>query len=475
MLFNSFVYILAFLPATLVLTWLARKFGGWRAAQAAVLLCSLFFYSYAKPLNLVFLAGSILANWQLGCWISAADQARRKRVLQFGLTLNVCFLGVFKYANFFARGVPWFFQHGWLLPDLEFPLGISFFTISQIMYLVNCFEGAITPSMLFDHATFVAFFPYVISGPISRTKRVIHQFPQLGARSEAATQEFARGMYLFSMGLFKKVVFADAFSQAADFGFGAVNKLSVFEAWFFATCYALQIYFDFSGYSDMAIGSALMLGIHVSPNFDAPLKSKSIVEFWQRWHISLTSFITNYLYTPIIRAFPKRTWMVTSFATFIAMAIAGLWHGPNWTFVAFGTIHGLALAVNQNWRTWKMPKLPSFASWLMTMAVVDLAFVFFRSSSLHAAAQYLPQLVALHHIVGFESIRLMNGAGLRAIIFDLTQVAGFVMAFYGLGSEARAREFSPTWKSLATAVALTCCAWLFMNSNIAKPFVYFAF
>jgi D-alanyl-lipoteichoic acid acyltransferase DltB (MBOAT superfamily) len=474
-LFNSFIYILAFLPATIVLTWLARRLGGWRLAQAVILGCSVFFYSYARPLNLVYLAGSILANWLLGRWLAATRDLRRKRVLQLGLALNVGFLGIFKYANFFARSVPWLVHHGWLLPDLEFPLGISFFTISQIMYLVNCYEGAVKPSTLFDHATFVSFFPYVISGPISRAKRIIHQFPVLGERSELGTQEMARGVYLFSMGLFKKVVFADAFSQAADAGFGAVGSLSTFEAWFFVTCYALQIYFDFSGYSDMAIGSALMLGVQVSPNFDAPLQSKSIIEFWQRWHISLTSFITNYMYTPIIRAFPNRTWIVTSSATLVAMTIAGLWHGPNWTFVMFGAIHGIALAVNQNWRTYKMPKLPPFLSWLLTLAVADLAFVFFRSPSLSAAAQYVPRLLDVHHLFGVHTIRVMNGTGFGVPIFVLTQAVGVVVAFYGLGSEARAREFKPAWNTLAATVALTCCAFLFMNSNIAKPFVYFAF
>lgn len=475
MLFNSFFYILAFLPAAILLTWFARRLGGWRFAQASVLVCSAFFYTWAKPLNLVYLAGSIVTNWLLGRWLATTSDVRRKRVLQLGLVLNVGFLGVFKYANFFARSVPLLARHGWLLPDLDFPLGISFFTITQIMYLVNCYEGAIKPSTLFDHATFVSFFPYVISGPISRAKRVIHQFPQFGERSATGTQEMARGMYLFSMGLFKKVVFADAFSQAADYGFGSIKSLSVMEAWFFATCYALQIYFDFSGYSDMAIGSALMLGVQISPNFDSPLQSKSIIEFWQRWHISLTSFITNYLYTPMIRAFPKRTWVVTSSATLVAMAIAGLWHGPNWTFVMFGTIHGLALAINQNWRAWKMPKLPAFFSWLITLAVVDFAFIFFRSASLHAAWAYVPRLAGLHNIFGMQNMRVMNGDGLRIPIFIVTQAAGFVVAFYGLGSEARARDFKPSWKNAAAAVALTSCAWLFMNSNIAKPFVYFAF
>ncbi len=480
MLFNTFRYILLFLPLTVLLTALARRFWGWRAAQAVVLGASLFFYGFSKPRNLPWLLGSILVNWLLGRWLGATEESpKRKRVLQIGLVLDIGFLCLFKYLNLFLRSVPFFAAHGMILPDLEFPLGVSFFTIAQIMYLVNCYEGAMQPSSLFDHATFVSFFPYVISGPISRAKRIIHQFPQLGGRSgadrEAYTAELARGIYLFSLGLFKKVLFADAFAQAADFGFAPGMHRSMIESWFFVTCYAMQIYFDFSGYSDMAIGSALMLDIQLPPNFDAPLHSTSIIEFWQRWHISLTNFITNYLYTPMIRAFKKRTWVVTSGATLLAMAIAGLWHGPNWTFVIFGSIHGLALAINQNWRTFKMPKLPGWLSWLLTMIVVDLGFVFFHSATVVGAFAYLPGLFDVRHFVGFENMRQMNGAGLRATIYAATQVAGLVVAFVGKSSEARARDFQPIYRHMAVAVVLTACAWLFMNSNVAKPFVYFAF
>ncbi len=479
MLFNSFAYILLFLPGTLLVTTAARKLWGWRAAQGCVLLASLFFYAYARPANLPYLFGSILVNWGLGRWLAATEGMRRKRVLQLGLVLDIGFLCLFKYFNLFTRSIPFLVQHGLILPDLEFPLGVSFFTIAQIMYLVNCFEGAVKPSTLFDHATFVSFFPYVISGPISRAKRIIHQFPNFGGRDGAESDlrafELSRGVYLFSMGLFKKVLFADAFGQAADYGFQPWIHPSLIEGWFFATCYALQIYFDFSGYSDMAIGSALMLDIQLPPNFDAPLHSRSIIEFWQRWHISLTNFITNYLYTPMIRAFPKRTWIVTSGATLLAMAIAGLWHGPNWTFVVFGTIHGVALAINQNWRTFKMPKLPGWLSWILTMMVVDVAFVYFHSPSLEAAANYLPALINFRDAFSLRDFRFMNGEGLRVVIFAAAQAAGFVVAFVGKSSEARARDFQPTYRKYAMAVALTLCGWLFLNSNIAKPFVYFAF
>jgi D-alanyl-lipoteichoic acid acyltransferase DltB (MBOAT superfamily) len=475
MLFNSFSYLLVFLPLVLLSVFAARRLGGAAWAQAAVLVFSLFFYGFNKPSNLAYLIGSILVNWQLGRWIGANSAPKRKRVLQFGLALDIGFLSIFKYANFFLAGLPWLSRSRLILPDLEFPLGISFFTITQITYLVNCYEDAVSPSTFFDYATFVSFFPYVISGPISRAKRIIQQFPNLGGAPGHRSANLARGLYLFSLGLFKKVVFAYAFAQAADFGFTSATNLSTVEGWFFVSCYALQIYFDFSGYSDMAIGSALLLGIHLPPNFDSPFHAKSIIEFWQRWHISLTSFITNYLYTPIVRAFPARTWVTTSAATLAAMTLAGLWHGPSWGFIVFGALHGAALAINQNWRRVKAFKLPGPFSWLITMMVVDIAFVFFRLSSLPLALRYTSHLFDLRHPLGFTNIRLMNGDGLPAAIFNLIQPAGFLTAILGHSSEARCRDFRPTYWNCAAAVALMLVAAIFLNSNISKPFVYFKF
>ena len=233
------------------------------------------------------------------------------------------------------------------------------------MYLVDCYEGLSPALILFDHATFVSFFPYVISGPIAKSKRMVHQFDNFGGVPDERSTLIARGLYQFSIGLFKKVILADAFASIANLGFGTGSRLSAAEAWIFSVCYTMQIYFDFSGYSDMAIGSAMMLSVEVPRNFDAPLRSKSIIEFWQRWHISLTNFITTYLYTPILKKFERATLTASAISTLIAMTIAGLWHGPSWTFVAYGAIHGCGLAINQFWRKKKMPKIPAFASWLL--------------------------------------------------------------------------------------------------------------
>lgn len=377
--FNSFGYIFLFLPVVFFICQLARRLSTSKAPQICVLLASMFFYAWSKPEHLAYLLGSILVNWQIARMIANAAPQRRKQFLQAGLVLNIGFLCVFKYLNFFIGNIPYFAHHKLLVPDLAFPLGISFFTLAQIMYLVDCYEELILPSSLFDHATFVSFFPYIISGPISRAKRILHQFSTLNAAASPSAEAVARAMFLFSLGLIKKVVLADAFSKAADFGFSNIGSLSTIEAWCLASAYALQLYFDFSGYSDMAIASALLLGIEVPRNFDAPLRSLSIIEFWQRWHISLSSFITTYLYTPILRSFQRATLATAAIATLLAMTIAGLWHGPAWTFVIFGVIHGVGLVINQYWKKKKMPVLPDWLCWLLTFALLDLGFVFFRS------------------------------------------------------------------------------------------------
>lgn len=459
----------------LLLCELARKLPVSKAPQICILLASIFFYSWDKPVNLVYLFGSILANWQFSHWIGAPAAPRRKNYLRLGLIFNIVLLCIFKYVNFFFRSVPYFAHHNVHIPDLGFPLGISFFTLTQIMYLVDCYEDLTIPNSLFDHATFVSFFPYVISGPMARAKRIVHQFPKLNGRTGPDAATVSRAMYLFSLGLIKKIVIADAFSKVADFGFSGVKNMSMLEAWVFASAYTFQIYFDFSGYSDMAIASALFLGIEIPRNFDAPLKSLSIIEFWKRWHISLSAFITTYLYTPIIKCFSRATLFTAAIATLVAMTIAGLWHGPSWTFVIFGFIHGVGLVINQYWKKKKMPVLPDSVCWLLTFALVDLAFVFFRSPDLHFALHYLPRLVSSHHPLSTANLRQANGAGLMVGIFLVTEVIGVIVAFFGRSSEQLAREFNPTWFNYAVTVALTLISWFFLNSSVSKPFVYFAF
>lgn len=464
-----------FLPAVFILSRLAAQLPFSKGPQLCVLLASLFFYAWARPSYLPYILGSIVVNWQLARMIAGATGIRRKRYLQLGLILNVSFLCTFKYFNFFISNFPWLVRHHIAIPDLAFPLGISFFTLAQVMYLVDCYEELLPASSLFDHATFVAFFPYVISGPISRAKRILHQFPILNDRTGPSSETIARAMFLFSLGLIKKVVLADTFSTVAIYAFHNISTLSIIEAVVGIFAYTLQLYFDFSGYSDMAIASAMFFGIEIPRNFDAPLRAPSIIEFWQRWHISLTAFITTYLYTPILRSFKRVSLATSGVATFIAMSIAGLWHGPSWTFVIFGAVHGVGLAVNQYWRKKKMPKLPRWFSWMLTFGLVELGLIFFRAPDFQSAILYLQHLCNWHNPFGTENLKAMDGVGLMMVIYLISQIAGIIAAFFGKSTDQLAREFQPNWVSYAAAAACAAVAFVYLNSNVAQPFLYFAF
>jgi D-alanyl-lipoteichoic acid acyltransferase DltB (MBOAT superfamily) len=474
MLFNSFGYLLIFLPCIVVIVTLVRRFWGPIAAQASVLAASLIFYAWFKPWHLPYLLGSILCNVWLANRISNAEQPQRKRWFQLALVLNIGFLCTFKYINFFLRNALFFFHPHFLLPDLDFPLGISFFTVTQIMYLVDCYEELLPPLTLFQHATFVAFFPYVISGPLAKAKRMVHQFGNIGSATAKDWDMVARGCYLISIGLFKKVVFAFVFAKIADYGFAVRGRLSLLEAWTFGVAFTLQIYFDFSGYTDMAVGSAMLLGMQIPRNFDAPLRSKSIIEFWKRWHISLSDFINTYLYTPILMKFPRSSMLGNSVAVFIAMTIAGLWHGPSWTFVLFGMMHGVGLVVNHFWRRKKAPHVPAFLSWVLTFMLVVTAESMFRATSLHAGLKIVSELYNPLHLLGYQRLLVLHKT-FDLKLFGAPLLAGIICAFYGPSSDQMERDLTPTVRRAIAFSVLTVVSWLFMGSNIPQEFLYFKF
>ncbi len=287
-----------------------------------------------------------------------------------------------------------------------------------------------------------------------------------------ATIRIARGLYQFSLGLFKKVAFADTFARVATAGFGAAGQCSTLEAWCASVAYSLQIYFDFSGYSDMAIGSALVLGIEIPNNFNAPYRAKTVIEFWQRWHISLSSFITTYLYTPILRSFKKATLRTAAVATMLSMLIAGLWHGPSWNFVVFGGLHGVGLVINQYWKKTKR-KLPGPLAWALTFCFVNVAFIFFRSPDLRTAWHLILKLVPSRG--GLGTAVLANVSIFDHLTFFPTVLAGIPAAFLGKSSDELARGFRPSYATALATVALLLGGLLYLNSTAAQQFIYFNF
>lgn len=365
MLFNSFAFIFGFFPLTFVITY----FLGRRkqvAAKVALTLLSLGFYAWWRPIHLPLLLGSIVFNYFVGGAIqravAAGRNARVNLILTFGLVVDLGVLGWFKYANFVADNSNAVLHTSFTLGHIALPLAISFFTFQKIAYLIDSARGDALPMRPLDFALFAAFFPQLIAGPITHYKEIVPQInsPLFG---KLIWRNVMVGLVIFAIGLFKKTVIADTLSTYANPLFADVangRSLDVAFSWLAAITFTLQIYFDFSGYSDMAIGLARMFGVKLPLNFHSPLRARSIVEYWRRWHMTLQRFIVAYIYQPLSLPMSRfaashdiRGWQGFSLEIMIPIVVTfvlvGLWHGAGWTFIVFGLMHGLYLTVNEAW------------------------------------------------------------------------------------------------------------------------------
>ena len=340
------------------------------------------------------------------------------------------------------------------------------------MYLVDTYEGIVTPNSLFDQATFVSFFPYVIAGPLVRARLMVRQFQENAPVNERFVAE---GLAFFIVGLFKKAVFADSLVRLADTAFNDPAHTGALETWISVFAYSFYLYFDFSGYSDMAIGVARMFGYTIPFNFNAPYISKSISEFWQRWHISLSSFITTYLYTPILRSFKGRaTVQRAAIVSVLAMAVSGVWHGAGWTFLLWGVGHGIALGVNQYWRKTLKRNMPDSAAWVVTFLFVVLIEIFFRAKDLPNAMAVYRGLIPTHglaaalHISGFT-------LGLEALSYILPATIAVPFAFVGPSSQDMVEKLRFRPRTALAFAGMSFISFIFLNSIAAKVFVYFGF
>jgi alginate O-acetyltransferase complex protein AlgI len=388
MLFGSLEFVFGFLPLTL-LTYHLLRIRGWQvAAKLAMILASLVFYGWWDPRYVPLVLGSIAVNYGLGAAIHRVrEPGRRKAILLLGLALNLGLLGYYKYAGFFLQNLGGMFGVHDVAVTLIIPLAISFFTFQQVAYLVETWRGQEPARNALDYLLFVLFFPHLIAGPITHHTEMLPQFAHAG-RGRLASSFIAMGATIFVLGMAKKVLLADTIAQFADPVFAAAAQgaaLSTADAWMGAIAYTLQLYFDFSGYSDMAIGVGLLFGIRFPVNFNSPYKATSIIEFWRRWHISLSAFLRTYLYIPLGG---NRAGKLRRYANLMAtMTLGGLWHGAGWTFLFWGFLHGAYLILNHGWTTLAggRLRLPRGAAWALTMLGVVIAWVFFRAVSFEAA------------------------------------------------------------------------------------------
>lgn len=397
MLFNSYVFIFGLLPAAVIGFFLIGGRGHHRVAIAWLVAMSLLFYGWWNPAYLGLILFSILFNYGMGVTLGGERRAPVRWHLGLGVAVNLALLGYYKYANFFVDNVNALTGASYHMETIILPLAISFFTFQQIAFLVDAYRGETREYSFLHYCLFVTFFPQLIAGPIVHHKEMLPQFAE-DKIFRLNREDLAVGLTIFTIGLFKKVMLADEIAQYVSPAFAAVDNgeiLTFFEAWGAALSYTLQLYFDFSGYSDMAIGIARMFGIKLPLNFNAPYKAANIIEFWRRWHMTLSRFLRDYLYIPLGGS--RRGAVRRYVNVMITMVLGGLWHGAAWTFVMWGALHGAYLGVNHAWQAlrerlgWTGPTRwwsRALAVTITFLAVV-VAWVFFRATSFDGALAVL--------------------------------------------------------------------------------------
>lgn len=401
MLFNSYEFLFFFLPVTFgIYFWLNKKRLTY-ASKAWMVFASLFFYSWWNIIYLPLILGSILFNFTVGTSISRMENAERKKaisrkmLLSFGIVSNILLLAYFKYMDFFITNANTILGTNWDLIQVILPLGISFFTFTQIAYLVDAYRDEIKEMDYLNYTLFVTFFPHLLAGPILHHKEMMPQFDSLKSKV-INHKNISAGIFLFSIGIFKKVVIADTFAQWGNAGFGTSSALNFFEAWATSLSYTFQLYFDFSGYTDMALGIALLFNIKLPINFNSPYKALNIQDFWRRWHITLSRFLRDYIYIPL--GGNRNGELRTYSNLFTVFLIGGLWHGASWMFIAWGALHGIAIVAHRAWQQMGQ-KMNSLLAWFITFNFINITWIFFRAKDWEDAKNVLFGMIGLNGVM----------------------------------------------------------------------------
>jgi alginate O-acetyltransferase complex protein AlgI len=488
MLFNSYEFIFAFLPVTFFIYFILNKNGFSRTSKSFLVLSSLFFYSWWNILYLPLILISMLFNYIIGNILSKPQTKKfttlsKKPVLIFGIISNLSLLGYFKYSDFFIENLNTVFQIDVELINLALPLAISFFTFQQISYLVDSYKQETKEYDLLSYALFVTFFPQLIAGPIVHHKEMMPQFSK-EKNNRLNYQNVAIGLFIFSIGIFKKVIIADTFAIWATQGFDVATTLNLFEAWGASLSYTFQLYFDFSGYTDMAIGAALLFNIKLPINFNSPYKALSIQDFWRRWHMTLSRFLRDYIYIPL--GGNRKGEIMTYNNLFLTFLIGGIWHGAGWTFIIWGSLHGLALMIHRIWSLLNL-KLWQWFSWFLTFNFINITWIFFRAKDWDSAIKVLTSMFNYNYIVLPEQIEkylsflkkydLNYGNFLWNISGDHWTIiwifVGIILTTGFKNSMEKLTAFKPTvYNAIFTSLALF---YVFISLDVESEFLYFNF
>lgn len=488
MLFNSYIFLLLFLPVTLFIYFLSNHLGYHKMSMIFLVIASFTFYSYNSVQLVWVLVISVIGNYFFASILNGCFQKwLQKVILVIGILVNVGSIFYFKYMNFLILNLNIIFRKDFTLRNIILPLGISFYTFQQISFLIDTYRGETSDYSFWEYTAFVTFFPQLVAGPIVLHSEIIPQFRDR-ARWKFNHDNFANGIYVFTMGLAKKVLIADLFGHAVSWGWGTTDTLSSMEIVIVMLSYTFQIYFDFSGYSDMAVGIGKMFNIDIPVNFHSPYKSYSILEFWKLWHITLTKFLRNYVYIPL--GGNKKGYIRTYVNIILVFLLSGIWHGANWTFILWGGIHGLAQVLNRIFeRTWN--NCNQVFRWLCTFSFINVMWLIFRADSVMQALDLIKRMV------------MMDSLTIRTELYDcffyalpeigwivqhvnfLSYLTAHMTGFYMWGSLMTAlficlnfnnlhdKEFKPTWlRALWTPVLLI---WAVVSLGNMPTFLYFNF
>jgi algI len=458
LLFNSYAFIFVFLPLVFFVYFFLNKKRLSTLAKAFLVSASLFFYAYWSVYYLPILLGSIIFNFFISKFLA---KHHSKAILVFGIVCNLALLGYFKYADFLISNLNAIANTNLSLLHIALPLALSFVTFQQIAYLVDSYNKQTKENSFLNYCLFITFFPQLIAGPIVHHKEMMPQFTN--KFNLIKNYKFiALGLFVFSMGLFKKSVVADIFSIFTNTGFDVEGNLTFLQAWATSLSYTFQLYFDFSGYCDMAIGLALLFNIRLPINFNSPYKALNIQDFWHRWHITLSCFLRDYIYIPLggNRGGQSRTYL----NLFLVFLIGGLWHGAAWTFVVWGALHGVAIVIHRCWQKLNF-KLNKIIAWIITFNFVNFTWIFFRAKSFEDAMKVIRGMFFGEFKIDVNYLE----------IFFVVLAFLVVLLFKNSMQMAFDKKFKFTiWQIFATSFFLFISI-LVIRLNNASEFLYFRF
>jgi alginate O-acetyltransferase complex protein AlgI len=510
MLFNSYAFIFGYLPVTMAGFFLLAR-SSQRLAALWLAAASLFFYGWWNPAFVVLVMASITVNYAFGFAIGHIRSVNQqgKTVLTVSIAVNLGLLAYFKYANFFITNLSQLTGMELAVVTIVLPLGISFFTFTQIAFLVDVYRGIAREYSFIHYVLFVTYFPHLIAGPVLHHKQMMPQFGHAGTY-RIDLENISIGLTIFIIGLAKKVLLADQFALYSNPVFDVVaqgGEPKLFEAWIAALAYTLQLYFDFSGYSDMAIGLSRMFNVKLPLNFDSPYKAPNIIEFWRRWHMTLSTFLREYLYVPLggsRKGIPRRYANLM-----ITMLLGGLWHGAGWTFVIWGGLHGVYLVINHGWRHLTGGTESAASNWRkalsigLTFVAVVVAWVPFRSPDLDSTLRIWAGMFALNGIlvplqlepfipkalgetIEFGGVVQLASMALADIVFWIP--LGLTIIWILPNTQEWMSAFSPAWdivprrakfvwsaKKHQGLIVGFIFAWCLINFGRASEFLYFQF